>query len=238
MRPQAGAPATFMTSVTDQTGRLVPNAKVVLSSTLTGEGREGVTDQSGEFRAVNLAPGAYQLKVSRPGFKMVSLGLTLEPGRLATSRVTLQLGMLAEMVVVSAQTGAALTAVGSARPGVAAPAAIAPQARQIGSAPTDDPCSQSAEGGCVTPPRKLVDAKPVYPSSAVASGTSGTVVIDGKVMTDGSVGGFKPAQGADPDLADAAMRAIRLWQYSPVRLNGVPMEVDIEVTVKFVAEKK
>ncbi len=132
-----------------------------------------------------------------------------------------------------------MTAVGSARPGVAAPAGtFAPQARHIGAAPTEDPCAQSTEGGCVTPPRKLVDARPVYPAWAVEAGTSGTVVISGKVMTDGSVGGFQPAQGADPDLAEAAMQAIRLWQYSPVRLNGVPQEVQIEVTVMFVAEKE
>jgi hypothetical protein len=58
------------------------------------------------------------------------------------------------------------------------------------------------------------------------------------VVVSASVGDRQPALDADPDFANAAMQAIRLWEYSPTRLNGVPMEVQIEVTVSFVAEKK
>jgi TonB family protein len=72
----------------------------------------------------------------------------------------------------------------------------------------------------------------------VESDTSGTVVIQGRLRTDGSVGDMQPDADANPDLANAAMQAIRLWEFSPARLNGVPMEVQLEVTVKFVAEKK
>jgi TonB family protein len=147
--------------------------------------------------------------------------------------------MLAETVVVSSQAGAAPAAVGAAQPGIAAPTGtIAPQARRVGSAPADDPCSQSTEGGCITPPRKLVDAKPIYPARAIEAGTSGTVVIMGRVGTDGRVGDMQPAPDANPDFVDAAMQAIRLWEFSPTRLNGVPVEVQVEVRVIFVAEKK
>jgi TonB family protein len=225
--PQALGPAKFVVSVTDQLGRSVPNASVVvISSGLLVQIADGTTDQGGEFTAPSLTDGHFQLTVIKPGFKTLRMNVKLEPGKTTTSRVTLQLGMLAETIVVSAQAG------------VAATGTFAPQARHIGAAPAEDPCSQSAEGGCVTPPRKLVDAKPVYPAWLVEAGTSGTVVVDAKVLTDGSVGSLQPAQGADPDLADAAMRAIRLWQFSPVRLNGVPMEVQLEVTVKFEVVKK
>jgi len=224
--PQAAAPATFMLAV-------------VLSNALTGEAKEGATDQSGEFRAANLAPGDYRLSASRPGFKTLTLGLELLQGQLTTSRVTLRLGMLAEVVVVSAQTGAAPAAVGAAQPGVAVPTgSIAPQPRRVGSAPKDDLCSQSTEGGCVTPPRKLVDARPVYPAWAIDAGTSGTIVLKGKVGTDGQVGSLQPATESNGDLAKAAMDAVSLWGFSPTRLNGVPVEVDIEVTVQFVVYKK
>ncbi len=236
---RADAQATFVVTVVDQLGRTVPKVPVRLSHSLSGQNTDGVTDQSGEMRAFDLPAGEYQLTVAKPGFKTAKLGLTVAAGQMARSRVTLQLGMLAETVVVSAKPGAAPPAVGAAQPGVATPTGtIAPQARRIGAAPTDDPCAQSTEGGCVTPPRKLVDAKPIYPAWAVETGTSGTVVLKGKVRTDGSVGDMQPAPEANADFAKAAMDAVSLWEFSPTGLNGVPVEVDIEVTVMFVAQKK
>ena len=236
---QAGAQATFVVTVTDQLGRTVPQATVTLSNEAAGLHPELSTGQDGEAAASGLPAGEYQLSVWKRGFKTAKMGLTMVAGQTTRSRVTLQLGMLAEMVVVSAQAGAAPAAVGSAQPGVATPTGtFAPQARHVGAAPTEDPCAQSTEGGCVTPPRKLVDAKPVYPASAVEAGTSGTVVITGRLGTDGSVRDMQSAADADPALAIAAKQAIHLWQFSPARLDGVPMEVQIDVTVKFVAEKK
>jgi TonB family protein len=220
-QPQDGAPAKFVLVVADQLGRLVPNTLVDLSRGLSGPFAQGRTDQDGQLTIADLPAGEYQTSVSKPGFKRLRIGAKLEPGKTTNSRVTLQLGMLSETIVVSAQAGAAETGT------------LAPQARRVGAAPAEDPCSQSAEGGCVTPPRKLVEAKPIYPAGFVEAGTSGTVVIDAKILTDGSVGSLQPAQGADPDLADAAMQAIRLWQFSPVRLDGVPVEVQLQVTVKF-----
>jgi TonB family protein len=238
-RSQVGAQAAFAITVTDQLGRTVPQAAVSLSNEAAGLHPELRTDQNGEGTASGLPAGDYRLSVWKPGFRTVKMSVALAFGQTTRSRVTLQLGMLEETVVVSARTGVAPAAVGSAQPGVAAPTGtIAPQARHIGSAPADDPCSQSADGGCVTPPRKLVEAKPVYPSWAVEAGTSGTVVITGRLGTDGRVGDMQPGPDAHPDLAGAAMQAIRLWEFSPARLNGAPMEVQIEVRVTFVAEKK
>jgi TonB family protein len=226
LRPQAGARAGFAITVTDELGRTVPQAAVSLSNEAAGLHPEFRTGQNGEAAASGLPAGVYQLRVTKPGFRTVKMGLTMVAGQTISSRVMLQLGMLAEMIVVSAPEGAQPRAT------------IAPQARRVGAAPTEDPCSQSAEGGCVTPPRKIVEAKPIYPSWAVEADTSGTVVIDAKVLTDGSVGDMRPAPDSNPDFADAAMQAIRLWQFSPTRLNGVPMEVQLAVTVKFEIVKK
>jgi TonB family protein len=238
-KPQAGAQAAFAITVADQLGRTVPQAAVSLSNEAAGLHPELRTDQNGEGTASGLPAGDYQLSVWKPGFKTVKTSVALTSGQTTRSRVTLQLGMLAETVVINAQPGVTPAAVGSAQPGVPAPTStIAPQARRVGTAPSEDPCSQSAEGGCVTPPRKLVDAKPIYPAWAVEGGASGTVVIKGRLRTDGSVGDMQPAPDTNPDFANAAMRAITLWQFSPARLDGVPMDVDIEVTVVFALLKK
>jgi TonB family protein len=36
-----------------------------------------------------------------------------------------------------------------------------------------------------------------------------------------------------PDLAAAAMRAVRQWRFEPTLLNGVPVDVMMTVTVAF-----
>jgi len=219
--PQAGAPATFAGTLTDQNGRTVPNVPVVLSNAVTAEKFEARTDEGGRFAFSGVPAGEYQFKATKPGFATYKIGVTLEAGRTRRQDVVLQLGMLSESVSVSAVAG----------PRPAGP--VLPRAVHVGAIPTDDPCSQAVEGGCVTPPRKLADAKPVYPGWHMEAGVSGVVVIEGRLRTDGSVGDMQPAQGNDPDFAAAAMHAIRLWHFSPVRLNGVPVEVRIQVTVDF-----
>jgi TonB family protein len=222
---QAAAPGTFVLSVTDQLGRPVPNARILLSRTM-GPFGEGLTNKGGQVTFSDLPSGEYQITVRMPGFMAVRLNVSLEAGKTTNSAVTLQLGALAETVVVSGVAGT--------KP--AGP--FAPTVRHAGVPAAEDPCSQSLEGGCVTPPRKLVEAKPIYPGIQLENGVSGEVVIEGRVRTDGSVGDLQPAPGADPDFADAAMHAIRLWQFSPTRLDGVPMEVRLTVTVRFQATAK
>jgi protein TonB len=39
--------------------------------------------------------------------------------------------------------------------------------------------------------------------------------------------------GPDPDLAAAALDAVRQWRYRPTLLNGVPVEVITEIDVDF-----
>jgi TonB family protein len=224
-RPQATGPGSFAISVADQNGRFVPNANVLLSRTMGPFGKT-LTNQGGEATFSNVPAGDYALAVSVPGFKTAKLILTAEAGRTVRAHVVLQLGAIAEMLVVTATAGS-----NPFGPTVPAPRHAAVPA-------TDDPCRDAVEGGCVTPPRKLVDAKPIYPARHAEAGVSGVVVIEGSVQTDGSVGDLQPAPNADPDFADAAIRAIRQWQFSPTRLGGVPMEIRMTVTVQFAITAK
>ncbi len=219
--PQAGGPAGIVVTVVDQLGRTVPKAAVALSNTATGLNAEGRTGGDGQFSASGLAAGAYTVSVSKPGFKTARVAMPLEAGNPSEVRAVLALGSLQEVVAVTAAAG------------VAPPGPTAPVPRQVGQPPASDPCADSQEGGCVTPPRKLVDAAPRYPAASAAAGVSGSVVIHARVLADGSVGDLQPEPGADADLSAAAIDAIRLWRFSPVRLDGVAVPVDMTVTVKF-----
>src|SRR6202007_315145 len=80
-------------TVTDQTGAVLPGAKVSIIDTQRGLARTLTTDQAGEYNAPNLVPGTYTVRVEFQGFKaldrqnvLVEIGkevridLTPEPG--------------------------------------------------------------------------------------------------------------------------------------------------------------
>jgi periplasmic protein TonB len=73
---------------------------------------------------------------------------------------------------------------------------------------------------------------PKYPESARKAGIKGTVRLQIIVDRDGSVIEVKPLEG-DPELAQAAGDAVRQWRYKPVKLNGVPVQVDTRVGLTF-----
>ncbi len=74
--------------------------------------------------------------------------------------------------------------------------------------------------------------EPVYPETAKARGVQGEVVLSAHVGTDGTVKSVRTVRG-NPFLANAAVEALRHWQYQPMKLNGNPVEMDTTVTVQF-----
>jgi TonB family protein len=88
-------------------------------------------------------------------------------------------------------------------------------------------------GGEIREPRKTQDVKPIYPAEAAAAGTQGTVLIEATIGRDGSVANARVLKSV-AGLDDAALSAVRQWTYTPTLLNGVPVEVLMTVTVRFV----
>jgi protein TonB len=99
----------------------------------------------------------------------------------------------------------------------------------------NDPCSQSVVGGCIKQPTKLKDVRPIYPQRQREAGTGGKVELEARIGTDGLVKDVGLAQPGDADFASAAAAAVRQWRFSQTRLDGVPMEVRMHVSVTFIA---
>jgi TonB family protein len=74
--------------------------------------------------------------------------------------------------------------------------------------------------------------QPVYPNVAKEAHISGTVVLHATVGTDGKIEDLKVISGP-PLLLQAAMDAVRQWEYKPVLLNGEPVRVDTTISVVF-----
>jgi TonB family protein len=92
--------------------------------------------------------------------------------------------------------------------------------------PTNVPRSVMA-GRAVSQPR------PVYPDRAKYNHVSGTVRLGARIGTDGRIHSLKFVSIPDADLGIAAVAAVRQWRYQPYLLNGVPVEVETEITVNF-----
>jgi len=90
-------------------------------------------------------------------------------------------------------------------------------------------------GGQIKPPTKIKDVKPVYPAIAQSARVAGAVTIEATIGFDGKVVDAKVVHSI-PLLDQAALDAVRQWEYSPTLLNGVPVSVLVTVTIKFTRE--
>ena len=90
-------------------------------------------------------------------------------------------------------------------------------------------------GGKIKPPIKMNDVAPVYPSIARNAGVAGVVIVEATIGTDGKVIDAKVLRSV-PLLDQAALDAVRQWEYAPTLLNGVPVPVVMTVTINFKRE--
>src|SRR5258706_1804096 len=89
-------------TVFDPKQAVVPNAKVTIRNTATGATRELTTGVEGQFRAVLLDPGAYDLTINAPGFAPAQLkGVVVSVGSAVNLPVPLQLGATGPTVEVT-----------------------------------------------------------------------------------------------------------------------------------------
>ncbi len=95
---------TFVGTVTDATGAVVPNAKIAITNTETNVTVNTVTTDAGNYRMPNLAPGAYRVKVEVSGFKTgVRDGLRLAVQDVARVDIALEVGQTTESVTVTGE---------------------------------------------------------------------------------------------------------------------------------------
>ena len=87
-------------------------------------------------------------------------------------------------------------------------------------------------GGQIKAPTKIKDVKPIYPAIAQSARVTGVVTIDATIGEDGKVTDAKVVRSI-PLLDEAALDAVRQWEYTPSLLNGVPVPVLVTVTINF-----
>jgi protein TonB len=120
-------------------------------------------------------------------------------------------------------------------------ARVAPQARPVdapealrddaaGTPPSTLP--SESPGAQPAPPTRIRNVTPIYPAMAQAARVSGAVLIEATIGPDGKVQSARVLRSI-PLLDQAALDAVRQWEYTPTLHNGEPVSVTMTVTVNF-----
>ncbi len=95
---------TIVGTVTDPSGAVVPNAKVVITNTDKNQSTDVMSNESGQFIAPSLGIGHYRLKAEVPGFKTFDQSdIALQVGDRLRVDVKLEVGTSKESVTVEAE---------------------------------------------------------------------------------------------------------------------------------------
>src|SRR5437867_8825415 len=98
-----GVRATIVGRITDDSGAVVPGAKITVTNTGTNDSRSVIVSDNGEYSIPQLAPGQYTLTADYTGFnKVVRSGIVLETNQQARFDITLKVGAVTQEVQVSA----------------------------------------------------------------------------------------------------------------------------------------
>jgi len=211
--------------VTDPDGRMIPNVQVALRSTQRDTRYEMKTNRLGQFDFIGVPDGDYVLEARFMGFRDLHEALSVA-GQPVQRNVSMEVSNLQETITI----------VGGGMPPASRPS------RRTDAQPRRpeaeyDPCSASPVGGCIKPPTKIRDVKPEYPPQLSDAKVGGVVVLSAKIGTDGSITSVQladPAARIDPALVQATIAAVNEWKFTPTRLGGVPIEVEMQVIANFV----
>ncbi len=87
-------------------------------------------------------------------------------------------------------------------------------------------------GGDVRQPRKTKNVNPICPDSARRVGVHGAVTVEFTIDTGGKVTDARIVRSMPP-FDDAALTAVKQWQYEPTVLHGTAIPVLLTAVVRF-----
>ena len=97
-----------------------------------------------------------------------------------------------------------------------------------------DATTQKAEVGVKAEPNYLKNPEPPYPAAARRRHQEGLVLISVRVTAQGRAEKVAVTQSSGyPLLDEAALNAVRDWEFVPARIGAIPLASEIEVPVRF-----
>ena len=85
----------------------------------------------------------------------------------------------------------------------------------------------------VTMPRVVRNVKPEYPETAKKDRVQGIVTLEAVVKKDGTVGEVTVKKSLHSELDEAAVKAMKQWEFKPGTKDGKAVDVAVEVEMTF-----
>jgi len=88
-------------------------------------------------------------------------------------------------------------------------------------------------GGGVLPPQKIFTPQPVYTEEARLARIQGVVILEAIIDEKGAVQQVKVLKGLPKGLSESAVETAKRWTFKPATLDGQPVPVYFNLTVRF-----
>ena len=215
-------------TIVDPSNGVLPGAKLLLVNEGTQAKYEIQTDRSGRYEFVGLPPGTYTMEAVLPGFSRFSAQVTVGTQNLQQD-LKMSIGMIQETVTVTSGP--------PRRPSVvtlspeAARKLEERRARTAAQCGAVQPQAGPPIGGNIRVPVKVRDVRPIYPAALAT--TEGLVVLNASIGTSGTVDAVEVASSTDEAFTQAAIDAVRQWEFDATLLNCEPIVTPMQVTVNF-----
>ena len=184
---------------------------------------------AGDVSTASVVSGPQELRASA---FTAALGLKYTPGKSVTA-MQIAFEYMLTGTTWGVKIGEALPNVGLRPTPQNVPDEVRRAMEAIAKTPTNpDSTGAYRIGGALMPPKKTKDAQPVYPAIALEARVQGVVIMEARVDEQGNVSDVRVLRSI-PLLDQAAIDAVKQWQYTPTTLNGVAVPVLMTVTVNF-----
>jgi TonB family protein len=229
----AGAVASAQTlaslsgTVLDQTDRVLPDVRLVLTNPSNQSKYEVRSDRDGHFEFIAVPVGDYVLETFLAGFTTARTAFAFGGAGRFETRLKLSVGSLNETITVTSP-GRALTSTELEARRLALERRAGRSNKGVGN------CADAGSaGGQIRQPRKLKDVRPIYPEALSLARTDGDVVLDAVIGVDGTIRDFRVVRSSNPEFERAASEAVRQWEFDTTLLNCQPIEVNMRVNIGF-----
>lgn len=91
---------------------------------------------------------------------------------------------------------------------------------------------RTGSSGTQRPATKVKHVTPIYPAAARDAKIAGVVILEAVIGADGRIVDVRVVRSI-PELDQAAIDAVKQWEYVPLLVDGAPTPTEIEVTLQF-----